>query len=96
MADRRKILVYGIALLVCSYHVYIFALGGKNHKCNTENSVGTSCEDFKLHITEAVDFKTHFCTLGTSYPIPLGFFDGIAPIYFFKPVKQSLGVCRNS
>ena len=88
-----QIFVYSFLLIGGDYLFYIIAFGSQYHKSNPENRIGTRRKYGKLHIG-IHHLKLHFGSLGTTYPVLLGLFKRICPIYFIQTFQQTLSVCR--
>ena len=88
-----QIFVYSFLLIRGDYLFYIIAFGSQYHKSNPENRIGTRRKYGKLHIG-IHHLKLHFGSLGTTYPVLLGLFKRICPIYFIQTFQQTLSVCR--
>ena len=91
--DLVDVSIDGRFLFGCRYLCHIFAFRGENHERNTENRVGACREDSKGNVgTDDLEF--HFSAFGTTYPVTLGLFEGVAPIDGIETVEQTLGVGR--
>ena len=70
--DRVEILVDGLALPGGGDHIHVLALGGENHECHAEHSVGAGGEYEQVEVIPSGDGKTHLGAFRASDPVALG------------------------
>ena len=85
----------GLLLLRRGYHIHVFALGGENHECYAEDSVGAGGENLQVYIGVSY-MEKHLGALAAANPVALCLLEAVGPVYLLKAFEKALGVCRHA